>query len=595
MLQEVEEEREEEAKLRKEMMGDEPESGPAQQEFVRLNNVRRKPVRKPVPGGTTGTGNGDAPSLPSLPIPQQQESVPPSFSYTSEQRSPPPFPDSVPAAELPNENVHPATGQRVQFLERRPTRSPIPRRPLPPVPDEEPSLGGNPAKRNNRWSAMAGPTNSRGPENWHSMDSSGQQLRPHSAHGSPSPARRRSPGESPARRSHDSRSPDPSSGFHITLIRRDPTHGTQWNVATISTPRLDDGVIDIEISTPGYNRFIAQDEPLSLGNLGFPTDGANAPSLSAVQALQESAAQVSNNNIINTSQTGQEPPGPRKFRRKLCVSKPDEARGSMDLPAGARGSIDSIGPGSPTTMKAQGLSKLKSGYYSFTSPWNGICTFATAVNGRSLKCKHMIPMHAPAGSNPQNMAPNPAVTAAEIRFNTPFQPNHLHHQPNPTHLSPFLLSQTPTFAAPDNLDPPLPSNTSAATATTAPGGGPPSLTTTITNTSTATSKRNSLALLLNPNTYSTGPRSHSGNSATFTQGAGTGSGGGLTRKPSTTSTASSDDPDRLDFSLARERAGGGMRGKSAKLGKLVVEDEGIKMLDLVVAACMGVWWRGYYY
>lgn len=51
----------------------------------------------------------------------------------------------------------------------------------------------------------------------------------------------------------------------------------------------------------------------------------------------------------------------------------------------------------------------------------------------------------------------------------------------------------------------------------------------------------------------------------------------------------------MDLSLARENAGGGMRGKSAKLGKLIVEDEGIKMLDLVVAACMAVWWKGYYY
>jgi hypothetical protein len=49
----------------------------------------------------------------------------------------------------------------------------------------------------------------------------------------------------------------------------------------------------------------------------------------------------------------------------------------------------------------------------------------------------------------------------------------------------------------------------------------------------------------------------------------------------------------MDLSLARERAGGGMRGTSAKLGKLIIEDEGLKMLDLVVAACMGVWW-GFY-
>lgn len=56
-----------------------------------------------------------------------------------------------------------------------------------------------------------------------------------------------------------------------------------------------------------------------------------------------------------------------------------------------------------------------------------------------------------------------------------------------------------------------------------------------------------------------------------------------------------DAEDRLDLSLAREHAGGGLRGKSAKLGKLIVEDEGIKMLDLVVAASMGVWWRCYYF
>lgn len=68
------------------------------------------------------------------------------------------------------------------------------------------------------------------------------------------------------------------------------------------------------------------------------------------------------------------------------------------------------------------------------------------------------------------------------------------------------------------------------------------------------------------------------------------------RSTSTSSGGEADsDEERLDLSLAREPAGGGMRGKSAKLGKLIVEDEGIKMLDLVVAACMAVWWRGYYH
>lgn len=54
-----------------------------------------------------------------------------------------------------------------------------------------------------------------------------------------------------------------------------------------------------------------------------------------------------------------------------------------------------------------------------------------------------------------------------------------------------------------------------------------------------------------------------------------------------------DEYGRLDLSLGRERAGGGLRGKQAKLGKLIVESEGLKMLDLVVAANVGLWWRVY--
>ena len=55
-----------------------------------------------------------------------------------------------------------------------------------------------------------------------------------------------------------------------------------------------------------------------------------------------------------------------------------------------------------------------------------------------------------------------------------------------------------------------------------------------------------------------------------------------------------DDEPIFDFSgLGRERAGGGNRGKRAKLGKLLVHDEGLKMLDLVVAANMGIWWQAW--
>jgi hypothetical protein len=51
-----------------------------------------------------------------------------------------------------------------------------------------------------------------------------------------------------------------------------------------------------------------------------------------------------------------------------------------------------------------------------------------------------------------------------------------------------------------------------------------------------------------------------------------------------------DGRDRLDLSIGKEAAGGGNRGKRAKLGKLIIMDEGFKMLDLVVAANMSIWW-----
>lgn len=49
----------------------------------------------------------------------------------------------------------------------------------------------------------------------------------------------------------------------------------------------------------------------------------------------------------------------------------------------------------------------------------------------------------------------------------------------------------------------------------------------------------------------------------------------------------------LNLSLGKEYAGGGFGGKQAKLGKLIIRDEGLKMMDLLVAANMSLWWRAY--
>ena len=50
---------------------------------------------------------------------------------------------------------------------------------------------------------------------------------------------------------------------------------------------------------------------------------------------------------------------------------------------------------------------------------------------------------------------------------------------------------------------------------------------------------------------------------------------------------------RLDLTLGQEHAGGGFGGKQAKLGKLIIEAEGLLMMDLIVAANVALWWRVY--
>jgi len=65
-------------------------------------------------------------------------------------------------------------------------------------------------------------------------------------------------------------------------------------------------------------------------------------------------------------------------------------------------------------------------------------------------------------------------------------------------------------------------------------------------------------------------------------------------RPSSARTSDDEDGDGDDDGLDRlgvEKAGGGIRGKRVKLGKLIIHHEGQQMLDLVVAANMGIFWR----
>jgi hypothetical protein len=313
----------------------------------------------------------------------------------------------------------------------------------------------------------------------------------------------------PSRTSTDQSSAPP---FHITVIRRDTASGNQWNVGTISSSSTDQGVIHIEITNPGYGKFI-DNAPLSTATAGQ----------SAAEILQQMAQN------IHLEDSEDDHTGQRVFHRDVVPIKHSHHNHGHSL-SGA------LFNRSPDTAKvATAISaKISRGYYSFQSPWNGTCSFVASINGGGLKCKHVIP--GPSMSM-DGRGHHDEVTVSELRYNTPFP-----------------LEQT--FRA-SSID----------------GSG-------MSPRGKEKGKRAALGQLITSNIEKVHQRARGLSSAHD---------GSEERSPP--SSAAVADEDRLDLSLAREAGGGGMSGKSAKLGKLVIEDEGIKMIDLVVAASMGVWWR----
>jgi hypothetical protein len=315
--------------------------------------------------------------------------------------------------------------------------------------------------------------------------------------------------------------------FSITLIRRDPTSGAQWNVgkicdhsilkdrafltATSSNPHRPCSSISVHLTTLGYGQFRA---PLASRNMG---DGN--PNVNKSKRAQDTQYSFDRQVRMVWSKSWE-----RKYKQHRRASsdqtgawKDARMRSSHELTSGQFGSEDADGGNinlARHTVHGSG----------FLSPWNGCCEFSTSASGRSLKCKHTL-NNPTTTSSPNTPSSGITVEVSELRFN-------------------------------------LPSSSSVAT----------------TSTSTAPPRRPASSYT---GTY---PSNYNDNAP----------------KPPATSYAAlypsdndeedGDPDDILDLSLGREKAGGGIRGKRAKLGKLIVHDEGLKMLDLVVAANMGVWW-----
>lgn len=308
------------------------------------------------------------------------------------------------------------------------------------------------------------------------------------------------------------RKPTVQEADRIVLIRRDPSSGSQWNVGTITV--ADSGLsATVEINTPGYQKFAKQDLEIQLR----PDEMAEIlQDETVVASASTSAPHAATPHFIRTIDV-------------LALSQPKIARGAHQR----NRSDDRHSPMEQTSTQSQSLLHSKS---VFTSPWRGRCFFTTGLDGRCLKCRHVLPMATSTDETSSEIV-------CELRFNLPWlrmRKKNNQRQGDAEH-NPSTRS--------------VPSSAEAKEVF-----------------------RRSVQRL----------RSGSGTKM-FSEDE------KLQREFENikSRTNAADQEQRLDLSLGQEKAGGGFRGSSAKLGKLIIENEGLKFADLVVGACMSIWWTHY--
>ncbi|KAK5077615.1 hypothetical protein LTR24_009476 [Lithohypha guttulata] len=358
----------------------------------------------------------------------------------------------------------------------------------------------------------------------------------------------------------------PPNFLPVTIIRRDPASGSQWNIGTITLlePTFSGSNIrpvSVDLNTPGYGRFAR--------TTGFetPRPGSARSDAASIKRAMLSAT------ISPVSATSPETPVTTFHRvvdfRRMAVS---DLRRTVYQRTNSSDSVGKIDPSKP------GLEK---NVLAFDSPWHGTCTFVNAIDGTSLKIKHTINSNSSA-------AESVTANVGELRFNLGWSllsnirdSDRRRKEPEPDQLPvPELLkTKKENFRKSfqhlknrnrESFQRSKSSNDSSdvfkdlsniQTPTTNNVNDPAYLQTTALGVDSQSSRHHS-----EPRPISAmQPRSSDHH----------------------------DEENRLSLRLGREKAGGGFRGHSAKLGKLIIEDEGLKMSDLVVGAAMGVWWQHY--
>lgn len=210
------------------------------------------------------------------------------------------------------------------------------------------------------------------------------------------------------------RRPDVSSsstGISLTLIRRDPASGAQWNVARIDDPpitavssiglaeRTPGAPLYIEISNPGYSRFLHSGAdvrpplPTRPSNLSVQSyQPPNAPPRSSVDIPHEPSAKSDNVFRRRLWMEGSHLGGGFGHRKSSSYDRTPTrptSRGNYDDTS----FVDQPLP-SPSFLTREDqtygtlqVSERQSNFrgYVFTSPWNGRCEFVTGASGGTLK------------------------------------------------------------------------------------------------------------------------------------------------------------------------------------------------------------------
>ena len=298
----------------------------------------------------------------------------------------------------------------------------------------------------------------------------------------------------------------------IVLIRRDPSSGSQWNVGTITV--ASSGLsATVEIQTPGYQKFAKQDFEYN------SQPGATTQYKDVDTTVASTDDKTSTPQFLRTIDI-------------LALSQPKIGRSAHWMST----SEDTYNHGEQPSAGSQSLPTSKC---IFTSPWQGQCAFTTGLDGRSLRCRHLLPM---ASSTGETSSKN----VCEIRFNLPWlriKKRNVQTQSEGEN-GPAARTIPRSAEAKEVFRRSVQRLRSGSGSKMLPG---------LSDDQTLQTNFENIKLRSN----------------------------------------ATDQQHGMDLSLGQEKAGGGFRGSSAKLGKLILENEGLKFADLAVGACMSIWWTHY--